>query len=79
MPSHYEVAALPAPTRAAFWGLWAAYRDTPSDLLTTRDGFTYSFDAYCLCVLPFRLRPRPAHLAVRDLIRSLPCANPVPT
>lgn len=73
MPTQIELQDIHNPAaRTEAYRLWSMFQDTPSDLLRTRDGqFYLSFDAWVQCVLAFRLRPRPAHLAVRELLYHL--------
>jgi len=84
MPNQIELCDIHNPAaRLKAHELWAAYQDTPDDVLRTRDGqFYLSFDAWVQCVLAFRLRPRPAHLAARALtimLGSQRCASHEPT
>lgn len=71
MPKLFDVSEMPAPVRGEVWRLWDAFKSTPSDLVAVSGGFYLSFDAWCQLVLAFRLRPRPASLAVRAYLGAL--------
>jgi hypothetical protein len=48
-----------------------AWRQSPADLVQTRDGFYFTFDTWLAHVLPFRLRPTRAHLAVGRYVNEV--------
>jgi hypothetical protein len=85
MPIQYQLEQLPADLRSEAYRLWGAFMDMPDDLLSTKDGFYLTFDAYLQHILLFRLRPTWANLAVEAYLtnllcrRRLRCANPVLT